>query len=72
MRRSARAQRGGRRASGCEDLRAIPWVFGWMQSRHALPAWFGVGHALEKFAARGDMQEQQLRDMTRNSPCSPT
>jgi len=46
-----------------EDLRAIPWVFGWMQSRHALPAWFGVGYALEQFAAQGSQQEQQLRDM---------
>ncbi len=51
-----------------EELRAIPWVFGWMQSRHALPAWFGVGYAFEKFAARGPAYENQLQDMAAHFP----
>jgi phosphoenolpyruvate carboxylase len=34
------------------SIRAIPWVFGWAQSRHTLPAWYGLGTALESW--RGD------------------
>jgi phosphoenolpyruvate carboxylase len=50
-----------------EDLRAIPWVFGWMQSRHALPAWFGVGHALEGFASNSG-REKRLQEMMARFP----
>jgi phosphoenolpyruvate carboxylase len=59
-----------RRAQGrrLEDLRAIPWVFGWMQSRHAVPAWFGVGHALERFVNRDCANESLLCEMMRGFP----
>jgi len=62
--RPARRSKGRR----LEDLRAIPWVFGWMQSRHAVPAWYGVGSALEQFADKGKDREQLLRQIVRGFP----
>jgi phosphoenolpyruvate carboxylase len=50
-----------RSRSGIEDLRAIPWVFSWTQSRCMLPGWYGIGTGIAKAAEQFD--EQPFRDM---------
>jgi phosphoenolpyruvate carboxylase len=53
LRLGSRPARRGVAASSLEDLRAIPWVFSWAQTRVNLPGWFGLGTGL---AAAGDLQ----------------
>ena len=50
------------------SVRAIPWVFGWAQSRITLPAWYGIGSALEELLGQGDDKLQLLREMHKNWP----
>jgi phosphoenolpyruvate carboxylase len=45
------------------DLRAIPWVFSWMQSRFNFPGWFGLGSALSSVLKRGPKERARLRAM---------
>jgi phosphoenolpyruvate carboxylase len=51
---------------GIDDLRAIPWVFSWTQSRIVLPAWLGLGVALEHARERHGLE--LLREMTSSWP----
>ncbi len=50
------------------SIRAIPWVFGWAQSRHTLPAWYGLGSAIEQFRLSSPNNLQTLQAMYRDWP----
>lgn len=51
-----------------EELRAIPWVFSWMQSRYVLPSWYGVGSALQAYIAEDSNHLALLQQMYRSWP----
>lgn len=50
------------------SVRAIGWVFGWAQSRHTLPAWYGIGTALENWLTQHPQQLDKLYEMYREWP----
>lgn len=50
-----------------QDLRAIPWVFSWMQNRLMLPAWYGFGTAVEALISQDKNNQTLLLDHAKNS-----
>ncbi|MDA8247017.1 phosphoenolpyruvate carboxylase [Acidithiobacillus sp.] len=63
--RPSHRQRGDRSMS---SIRAIPWIFAWAQSRHILPAWYGLGSALAQWREDKPERLQVLQDMYQQWP----
>lgn len=57
-----------RKRESLSDLRAIPWTFAWTQCRQMIPAWFGLGGAVEEAVAEGETSWEQLGEMYRRWP----
>ena len=51
-----------------ENLRAIPWVFAWTQSRQLLPGWYAAGSGLESFAGQSEENLKLLQEMYQEWP----
>ena len=51
-----------------DDLRAIPWTFAWTQNRHILPAWYGIGSALETHVELAGHDWSHLQEMYERWP----
>ncbi len=51
-----------------EELRAIPWVFSWIQSRYIISAWFGIGHAMETYVTQRPEGLAELQEMYQEWP----
>jgi phosphoenolpyruvate carboxylase len=57
-----------RRSGGFDQIRAIPWVFSWMQSRAIIPSWYGVGQAVAAFCQQRPDGLEALKAMYHHWP----
>ena len=59
------ASRSGAKLSSVDDLRAIPWVFAWVQSRYVVPGWYALGGAIAAWVAADEANLPRLQEMYR-------
>ena len=57
-----------KQTASISDLRAIPWVLAWSQSRVMLPGWYGTGSAFEQWVSDGEGRLEVLQDLYRRWP----